>query len=116
MTKYLDWISRTVEPPVRGTCYMYSKMMSVEFPELRLCRGYYNDPFGRSHQHWWCETSDGIIVDPTVAQFPLGGTYRRYDGPDPMGRCLHCGTFLFETTDFCDSVCSEFFRKSCNGS
>jgi len=55
-------------------CKEFSIMMSRDFPELRLVGGYYVCPKLGKRIHWWCETPNGTIIDPTAAQFPSRGT------------------------------------------
>ena len=102
---YEMWMAANVTPPVRGMCKHYSELMVKVFPELRLAKGWYIDPTCIQHPHWWCVTPQGIIIDPTVEQFMLGGTYKEYDGPEPTGRCYNCGALVFEMRNFCSGDC-----------
>lgn len=90
-------------------CEGFSRQMEKDFPELHRVRGHYVTRCGISHPHWWCETADGEVVDPTVAQFTPGGVYEKFEGPDPIGRCYECGELVFEDKgggrDFCDDLC-----------
>lgn len=75
-----------------------------------LVRGWYVDAIWGEQEHWWCETSDGTIVDPTVEQFPTGHvpalrSYRPYDGVYPCGGC---GASIRDGEDqdgFCCGAC-----------
>ena len=80
----------------RGKCREFSEQAVKDDPSLRLVRGYYWCPiWNKEEQHWWCETPDGTIVDPTVLQFPSAGAgmYREYDG---TVECAECGKTLNE--------------------
>ena len=55
---------------VRGNCREATAAMVKAFPELRRVRGHYG-----WCPHWWCETPDGTVVDPTARQFTPGGIY-----------------------------------------
>lgn len=105
-------MQENVKPPVRGMCCDYSLAMSRAFPELRVAKGWYIDLFCVPHQHWWCVTPDGIIVDPTVAQFLMGGTYKEYTGEEPTSRCLNCGALIFDMGNFCDQECNNHFMAT----
>lgn len=85
---------------VMGRCASATAAMVAEFPELLRVRGHY-----QNHPHWWCKTSDGRVVDPTAAQFYPGGTYVEYHGPDPYGKCMNCGEYVW-TKDF-SGMCSK---------
>lgn len=87
---------------IRGSCHAAVEDMVVAFPELRVVRGYYG-----GCSHWWCETPDGEVVDPTAAQFEPGDSYVEYDGPDPLGKCMNCGSYVWTGgfSGFCSSEC-----------
>jgi hypothetical protein len=115
-TAYADWIAafeqkcaaRVLPEPcvatgVRGMCSPATLEMAAAFPELRRVRGHYD---GR--EHWWCETPEGEVIDPTAAQFRLGGTYVEHTGPEPVGKCLICGGYVWTPYDGCKEACSEF--------
>lgn len=93
---------------VQNQCMLASKEMSIEFPELRLVRGHYY-----YSEHWWLEAPDGSIVDPTKEQFLPGYEYKEYAGPDPVGKCLVCGVYVWDTTytsSACSAECLEELR------
>jgi len=83
--------------------------MQLEFPELRLARGYVFDGCWGERTHWWCVTPDGEVVDPTSSQFPalLPGSYQELGPNDriPSGRCPNCGETVYDGATFCDSSC-----------
>lgn len=111
MNKYQKWIADYVAKhatehwPLTGSCQRTSKCMAKEFPELILCRGYYN-----GHTHWWLKTVDGDIYDPTIVQFARYDykehEYEEYHGPDPIGKCYNCGEWVW-TTEFHGLCCEE---------
>lgn len=85
------------EPPearlpyvLRGWCRSAVEEMVRAFPELRKARGHY-----AGREHWWCVAPDGIIWDPTAKQFWIQGAYVEYTGPDPVGKCMNCGDYVW---------------------
>src|SRR5690242_16307709 len=101
-TQYQEWIADNVPVCPRGLCGPMTLAMCEEFPELRRVRGHYVDVDGHQHPHWWCETRDGDVVDPTAAQFGLPGEYVEHVGQEPIGKCINCGGYCYT-----DSVCSD---------
>jgi hypothetical protein len=99
----------------RNNCAMFTRHMAERFPELKRVAGFYQNPEGASHgEHWWLETADGIIVDPTADQWPsLGtGTYVRYDPTVHLvskGSCPSCGVGLYSRSGSypCSKSCDE---------
>jgi hypothetical protein len=91
--KYRTWIEEHDSRNGAGLCHCMSEEMQKAFPELLLVRGYV-----LFCHHWWCETPDGTVVDPTYKQFHREATYRAYDEsqPEPVGQCFECGTLLYE--------------------
>lgn len=100
---------------VAGTCMKASKAMAKEFPELTVVRGFVRSFDGEPHQHWWCKTEDGKIVDPTRQQFlaiePI--TYQEVSDEDIHksyhGRCPNCGEY-FASEDYrtcCSDQCDQ---------
>ena len=79
------------DPALRGKCKEMAEAAAAANPSLTVVRGWYDDPHWGEQEHWWCKTADGAIVDPTAAQFPLGGVadwYREFEGFYP---CAECG-------------------------
>lgn len=62
---------------------------------LRLVRGHYYCYGGPARQHWWCETPDGVVVDPSKGQFlsNVNGVYEEFDG---IYICDQCGEEIAE--------------------
>lgn len=88
---------------LRGSCATATERMVSAFPELRRVRGHRDGA-----PHWWCVAPDGAIVDPTVKQFAdtSTGHYEEYTGPDPVGKCMNCGDYVWSAA-FSTSACSD---------
>lgn len=113
-TRYLEWILANVAgySEAYGKCKETAHAMATMFEELRVARGHYHDPVWGERAHWWCETKDGVIVDPTYVQFPSKGRggYVEFIGTDdqlPTGKCPNCGGECFNG----DSICSDFCAR-----
>lgn len=76
----------------RGKCKELSEALIVERPDLNLIlvRGHYYDFQWGEQEHWWTQSPDGTIYDPTKDQFPSRGRgiYVEFDG---MCTCENCG-------------------------
>ena len=75
----------------RGKCKELAEEAVKNDPSLRLVRGWYHCPLWGKQAHWWAQTPDGAIVDPSVKQFPTAGagaTYQEFDG---TVECEYCG-------------------------
>jgi hypothetical protein len=97
--KYRLWIEKNRDFNKWGYCHCQSEAMKKQFPELLLIRGYVD--LGESH--WWCETPDGAIVDPTYMQFGGDGhKYKAHDEsePEPIGQCFECGAYLYDEGNY----------------
>ena len=110
MSKYQEWISTHIKGEA-GFCQSSSHEMAKAFPELRVVRGYVETSTGSKRDHWWCETPDGTVVDPTVGQFDSQGGVWEYDeyseekhGPLPNSKCINCGGFCYGKWH---TVCSD---------
>jgi hypothetical protein len=114
---YLQWIAEHVGIDPHGQCKQVTERMAAAFPELRRVRGHYVCPVDGPQPHWWMVTPDGIILDPTKAQFASQsqGVYEPHEGPEPTGTCLNCGTFVFDGTSFCNSDCTKEFTSYVQG-
>jgi len=118
--KYKNWIEyyKKREGSVQYKCQGASEEMAKAFPELRQVRGFcYVNHW--PEQHWWCETEDGEVIDPTASQFDKISRYEEYNvdvhGPEPIGKCLDCGDYVYEDDHyhgFCDEYCEQSFRAS----
>lgn len=110
-TRYADWIAAYVAkrphhkgwPYLYGACTQATDEMVAAFPELRRVAG-----FANNREHFWCETADGEIIDPTVQQFfrdemefcVLGRAsvdYREFRPGDEVrvGKCMNCGDAIY---------------------
>ena len=100
---------------LRGTCYTSCRQLMEMHPELVLVRGHYLDPDWGSQEHWWCQTPEGEIVDPTKEQFPsMGmGVYKPWDESqdEPTGLCPDCGGYCYEGSDFCSEECERAYTS-----
>ena len=94
-----------------GQCKKYTDLMAAAFPNLKVRAGYYHCYVWGKRQHWWLETENGIVIDPTAMQFPSEGTCEYEfveEGERPIGRCINCGGDVFK-----GSPCRELCSKSC---
>jgi hypothetical protein len=117
--RYSEWITDQGLPPrPSGLCHVVAAQMVEAFPELRLVRGHFEPWEGtRKWPHWWCQTSDGTVVDPTAGQFAgLGpGDYVEHVGKEPTGRCYQCGLYVFHGEPFCDAICGDTWKATEGG-
>lgn len=109
-----------------GKCKEAVDKMARAFPELRKVRGHVLSapPWGR-RQHWWLETMDGLVVDPTAAQFPAIEAYEELiEGVTPVqvGRCMSCGKPIMSrdpasmldvrhSTSLCSDECADAYGR-----
>jgi hypothetical protein len=107
--EYAAWIAENVDEPY-GKCREWSRAMASFYPELRVARGWYDDPIWGQREHWWCVTPAGEIVDPTAAQFPTRGMFPYREITDesevPTGACLTCGDPVYEGAAVCSDSCA----------
>lgn len=110
---YKKWIRDYLKknPNPRGFCNSATSQMTEVFPELRKVRGFVTDGIFGRHQHWWCETEGGDVIDPTEVQFAGALTYQEYDpkihGPEPIGKCMNCGDYCYEKESPEAHACSD---------
>jgi hypothetical protein len=99
----------------RGKCKELSEAEVLKDPTLTLVRGHYECPIWGAQPHWWCVTTTGEIVDPSVKQFPFPGTgtYVPFNG---IVECAECGKEIEEDTakfesnyGFCSTKCNMRF-------
>lgn len=81
---------------LRGRCQDLAEFACASDPSLRPVRGYYYDPTWGKQEHWWAERPDGSIVDPSSAQFPMGGVADWYEEFDGVFECEQCGADVAE--------------------
>jgi hypothetical protein len=119
--KYQRWINdHKREHGVDGLvnrCCISSQEMKDAFPELLIIKGHVENLEVGRQEHWWCETIDGTIVDPTVVQFvaPEKLEYFPFKPGDiiRVGKCAYCCDDInkpVQTLDgpfehFCDDYC-----------
>lgn len=133
---YDQWIDRHYPTPddARNRCHSASAEMAKTFPELKVVRGWYG-----GHEHWWCRSPVGLVVDPTYRQFasltrsdvvrdPWGTPhyveFREGVDPEVVGKCMNCGMEIWDrdpetweplkpySTCICSRECEEDFRAS----
>jgi hypothetical protein len=91
--------------------------MVAVFPELRRVRGHYYCPIWGERAHWWLVAPDGLIVDPTAAQFPSlgGGEYVEWEEgrEEPTGICPQCGDHVYGGGTCCSEDCHRAYVAYC---
>lgn len=115
--RYARWIEKmlaAVNP--QGACVGMTLSMKRDFPELTRVRGHFVDGVGKRYTHWWLVDPRGNIVDPTVTQFPYHtlGTYEPHEGPEPTGKCLNCGGYVYDGSNFCSVACGDELANEYN--
>lgn len=106
---YDEWIDAYVArtPIVRGSCGSATREMNEAFPELHRVTGFVTTMMGETSEHFWLETSDGDVVDPTASQF-RGGVleYRAFQPGDEVrvSRCMQCGDDIYACLASLDDV------------
>ena len=125
INKYLDWI-RVNYPTSESAllqCAQATSRMVEEFPELKRVRGlaHVKEPYDLNPTqtpHWWLETSEGVVIDPTEHQYPT--EILKYDPVDeskgdPTGKCPNCGGLCYEGNYLCSKKCDREFMAYLNG-
>ena len=92
------------------------------FPELERVRGLAiveeKDNFlPTKAPHWWCKTSQGVIVDPTAHQYPTRILdYSEVDESlgSPSGRCPNCGNLCYNGDYLCTPKCNKEYMDYLN--
>lgn len=108
---YQTWIKQHYPYPhlAKLQCAEATKAMVAEFPELRRVRGYvYIGVYQRPH--WWCETKDKEVIDPTINQYEtIPAMYEELpeDAEEPHGKCYECGALLFRSKGDDSYFCIE---------
>lgn len=112
--QYDKWIAENVVDDL-GTCAEVTIAMVKKFPELKRVRGHYHCPIWGERAHWWCIASNGKIIDPTASQFPSKGSgvyiVHVEGSPEPTGKCLDCGSYVYNEDTFCDDTCERRTRS-----
>lgn len=116
MEKYIRWINEHVAEEY-GQCAAVTSRMLEAFPELVRVRGHYFCPLWGERSHWWLKTTQGVIVDPTVGQFPSKGrgAYVEWiEGcEEPSGMCPNCGGEVFGGGTCCSDACGLAYAAYC---
>ena len=124
--EYVDWIKNhyPTSADAYGQCYDATYFMVKDFPELKRIHGYYHSPIWGTRQHWWLQTDDGEIIDPTQHQFPGVNLldvpnkeiYRDVTEDEmPIGKCMNCGELIFKggySSNICSELCADQFHYS----
>lgn len=127
--RYEAWIDayEAKQKSLLGMCASATMEMVADFPELRRIGGHVLVPLWGRRAHWWCETPDGEIVDPTASQFPDIAEYEPFvPGSEVrVSRCMNCGDDIFACVDslteplpkgtnttFCTSACEADMAKA----
>lgn len=114
--EYQQWITDNVTDAY-GTCAEVTQKMQLAFPELFRVRGHYFCLVWGERAHWWLETEDGEIVDPTVSQFPSGGMgeYEQWIEGDqePSGVCPNCSSYCYDGDTCCSEKCGLEYAAYC---
>ena len=110
---------------VLGRCKEAVAELRTEFPELTQVRGHTHGEWGK-RAHVWAVTDEGMIVDPTRAQYPGHIDYEAFEPSQlvRVGTCMDCGAPLeVEAFDldaelpahpnnpFCDEACEIATRS-----
>lgn len=85
-----------------------SVLMAHNFPELSVIKGRYSCPLTGDYEHWWLQTADGTVIDPTADKFPSHGigVYRPYrEYQKPTGSCVICGDDAYNNKPCCSKLC-----------
>lgn len=103
-------------------CEEATKEMVDTFPELSRVRGLatVEEPHGlppTRTPHWWCVSSDGIIIDPTSHQYPT--KILSYEEADesrgsPTGKCPNCGGLSYGGEYLCSEKCQKEYLNYLN--
>ena len=131
---YQEYIDNLIESKYEGDarttlgkCMVEVPEMNKRFPELKEVRGFvYVEWFAghqreRKREHWWLESPDGDIIDPTAGQFPVIEQYEAYEkGMDVrVGTCVNCGESLWGPPgtykQFCGEICEDSYRAYIQG-
>lgn len=115
-----EYINRNNGYVVAKCQYAISEMAEV-FPELTPVAGWYGET-----EHWWLVDPNGEIIDPTVSQFPFPQHYKVFSAGDKVrvGKCMDCGSDIYEKVQsldgnrksFCSSNCEISFAEDMNHS
>lgn len=99
----------------RNKCTWWGKTFMDRYPELILVKGF----FGECTEHVWFNTPEGVIIDPTRAQFSGPDAYRVFNPEVDLiyvGKCPNCGEKNYGLEkdgpkDFCSDECAESYMS-----
>ena len=77
-------IDESPNDDIIGMCEMAAQELFHRFPDFKVKSGRIIDDFGSSWNHYWCETPNGDIVDPTVEQYFAPVQYPNGEIWDPI--------------------------------
>jgi hypothetical protein len=118
MPEYLRWRMEHYPTPESacGACREATLAMVRAFPKLRRVKGHALTCDGW-RPHWWCVTANGEVVDPTAHQWPFGAaSYQEVDNEEPIGECIECGEYCFESKGDNMHLCAECVQQEDDGS
>lgn len=117
--KQKEWIETNVLDTADGLCLEWAGLMCQVFPELQLMEGevacfnsqYHSRNISANNRHvrsghYWCQTSRGVIVDPTAGQFLNLTDYESGGISVPSGFCQVCGAATHGTVK--EARCSVY--------
>lgn len=84
----------------RGKCKEMAEAAVQTDPTLRLVRGFYHCPLWGKQAHWWTVAPSGVIIDPSVRQFPTKGAGAEYIEFDGTIECEFCRKSLDESAAY----------------
>lgn len=113
---YTSWIKgyRASVNSTLGRCKEATAAMVKDFPELKIVPGHVYTDWGK-RGHFWCETEDGTIIDPTADQFNVIWDYEAFEPGQEVrvGKCMNCGDEIWAAIQSLDeappprSTCSD---------
>ena len=116
-SKYIAWINKNCKEynEVVGKCIERTNEMIVEFPELKIVKGFAcrvngNGEVSKKYLHQWLVNENGEIIDPTKGQYDaICFFYEEIqdDDPKPKGKCINCGNWVYDNSFTCSDKCSE---------
>lgn len=114
--QYMEWI-RNYSGETWRKCSEVTLEMNEEFPELIRTRGHVEIAESPNpQQHWWLETTDGKVVDPTAGQWSMILCYHPWEegAEEPTGKCPNCGEYSYRGRLLCSSRCDKEYAAYIN--
>jgi hypothetical protein len=99
--RYNEWIAEYLQEVGNngyGRCEEATRIMVKVFPELTRVAGHVETIEWGRRAHWWCTTPNGVIVDPTAAQFSGISEYEPLQVGSLIrtGKCMNCGDEIWK--------------------